>query len=196
MMKAAKTVIVVDSVEKAIKFYTEKLGFDLIDASVDKESDQLLNYAELKKGKCHLLVRLPSVEELAEFSMIKRCTGRGVGVLVELKKGIEVYFARCVKKGLAIVSELRDEPSMGGVKAFSLKDPFGMRFTVIQPNASSKRNYANFCGHKLATGANGKFVADNAAQEAMIQWLKGFGVLRRVSKKFSKLWLKQANEGK
>lgn len=194
MMKAAKTVVVVDSVEKAIKFYTEKLGFDLIDASVDKESDQLLNYAELKKGKCHLLVRLPSVEELAEFSMIKRCTGRGVGVLVELKKGIEVYFARCLKKGLAIVSELRDEP--WGAKSFSLKDPFGMRVTVVQPITSFKRNYANFCGQKLAHSTGNKFAADNAAQESMIQWLKGFGILRRVSKKFSKLWLKKANEGK
>lgn len=182
MVKSGKAVIVVDSVEKAVKFYTEKLAFDLIDLAAGKEGEHFLSYAQLRKGKCFLIVRVPHVEELAEFSMIKRCTGRGTGIHIELKKGIEEYFDRCRKKNVIIVQELKDQS--WGEQTFVVKDPHGVRITVAQPlEKFVPANPHDFCGLKVAGHGD-------AQVEEMIKWLKGFGILRRVSKKFSKAWLK------
>jgi len=91
-MKSGELVIVVDSVENVIKFYTEKLGFDVVELCTKDKSEQSensLSYGRVKKGKCFIAFRLPSVEELAEFSFIKRCVSRSTGLYIEMKKGIE-----------------------------------------------------------------------------------------------------------
>ena len=51
-MKSSDLVLIVDSVEEAIKFYTEKLAFDLVEAQLNKEGSQSLVSAHLRKGKC------------------------------------------------------------------------------------------------------------------------------------------------
>lgn len=190
MMKSCKPLFVVDSVEDAVKFYSEKLGFDIFELFVKKEdSRSLLEYALLKKGKCFIGFRVPSVGELAEMSMVKHCAGRGSGVYVEMKKGLEKYLRRCTKKGVNIIEQPKKQP--WGDVTFSVKDPFGFRLTFAQPLEEGEwQPSRDFCGmgdveRPQSEEQEAKLIED------MITWLKGFGFLRRVSKKFSRLWLKK-----
>ena len=95
MIKSSELLVVVDSVEEAVKFYTEKMAFDLVDAQVSPENSNLLIAAHVRKGKCHIIFRAPQVEELADFSFIKRCASRCAGLYVEVKKGLDRCFERC-----------------------------------------------------------------------------------------------------
>ncbi len=189
MMKSGKPLFVVDSVEDAVKFYSEKLGFDIFDISAKKEDGRcFLEFALLKKGKCFIGFRTPSISELAEMSMLKHCAGRGAGVFVEMKKGLEKYLGRCNKKGVNIVDQPKKQP--WGYVTFSIKDPFGLRIQFGQQLEESEWVRSNeFCGMgPVSKPANTEEEA--RIMERMISWLKGFGLLRRVSKKFSRLWLK------
>lgn len=190
MMKTCIPMFIVESVEDAAKFYSEKLGFDVIELAAKKEDSRcFLEYAMLKKGKCFIGFRIPSSGELAEMSLVKHCAGRGAGVYVEMKKGFDKYFERCKKKKVEIIEQPKKQP--WGVVSFSVKDPFGFKIMFAQPLEEGEWAPSNeFCG----MGSVAK--PADAAQEAktledMISWLKGFGLLRRVSKKFSKLWLKK-----
>lgn len=195
MIKSGKPVLVVDSVEKSLKFYTEKLGFDVVALSSEKEETQYISFAEIKKGKCHIILRTPSIEELAEFSMIKRCTTRGAGIVIEVKKGLEQYYQRCKKKNVAVTHELKDHP--WGIRSFAIKDIAGFKLVFEQPIADFKPTQKpTFCGFSVPNDATGKPSDAAATVEDMIRWLRGFGLLRRVSKKFAKLWLKDARGGK
>ena len=184
-MKSGKPVFVVDSVDKAVKFYSEKLGFDIVELSSQQENgSRFINYAQFKKGKCFISFRVPLVGELAEMSMIKHCPGRGAGVYIEMKKGLEKYLERCKKKGLTIVDQPKKQP--WGDVTFSVKDPFGLRLTFAQPiEGEVDFDKMDFCGMKVAQKPVGEQIED------MIGWLKGFGILRRVAKKYAKLWLKK-----
>jgi len=181
---------VVEAVEDAAKFYSEKLGFDIIELTTKSEDSRcFLEYVLLKKGKCFIGFRVPSSGELAEMSLVKHCAGRGAGVYIEMKKGFEKFFERCNKKGVSIIEQPKKQ-SWGDV-TFAIRDPFGFKIMFAQPLKEGEWAPTNeFCG----MGPVGK--PANTDQEAkiiedMIAWLKGFGLLRRVSKKFSKLWLKR-----
>ena len=188
MMKSGNPVLIVDSVEKAIKFYTEKLAFDITNLESKMEgSERILTYAHLRKGKCFIMFRTPRIEELAEFSFIKRCASRCVGVYAEMKKGIDKYYQRCNKKGVQIVSELKDQGY--GHRTFSIKDPFGVRLTFAQPIEDFIKKHNDFAGFQVNTE-----ISDEQKQEDMIRWLKNFGILRRAAKKYSKFWIKTSNK--
>lgn len=196
MMKSGTTVLIVDSVEKAVKYYTEKLAFDIADLKIEtmENGKEGASYAMIKKGKCFLILRTPRIEELAEFSFIKRCASRCTGVYAEMKKGIEKYYAKCEKKGVQITSSLKNEP--WGHKAFSVRDPFGLRITFAQPieGFQSSSEFLTSGISKNDISANSELKV--AALEKMIKYLKGFGILRRASKKYSKLWIKQKTKKK
>ncbi|MFA5075370.1 MAG: VOC family protein [Candidatus Babeliales bacterium] len=193
MMKNSTPVLVVDSVETAIKFYTEKLAFDIVESMVQKEehSEQTFVYALLKKGKCSIMFRTPHVEELAEFSFIKRCASRCTGLYVEMKKGLEKYFQKCNKKGVQILHELQNQP--WGDRTFAIKDPFGFLLTFAQPieNFVAKNNNV-FCGTPInLKDPSGKTFSEKELLDKMVANLKHFGILRRAAKKYSKIWLKK-----
>ncbi|PCI73617.1 hypothetical protein COB28_04325 [Candidatus Dependentiae bacterium] len=189
MMKSGKPMLVVDSVEKSVKFYTEKLGFDVVDLHVERAESQFLSYAEIKKGKCFIILRTPSIEELAEFSMIKRLNLRGSGIVCEMKKGIDKYFQRCKKKGVSILSELKDNE--WGVRSFIIRDLVGFKIIFEEHIEGFKPlKKQTFCGFTVPLDAKGKPSNAVATIEDMIRWIRGFGLLRRVGKKYSKLWLK------
>lgn len=190
MMKSSELIVMVDSVEEAIKFYTEKLGFDIVDMEQSKDNPNILHAARIKKGKCLISFKAPQVEELAEFSFIKRCASRCIGLSMEMKKGIERYYARCQKKGLKITRELRE--SMG-TKSFALKDPFGIKLVVAQPPEDKRiQPSLNFLGLQLSDkDATGKGRKESEVVNDLIDHLKGFGILRRASKKYAKHYLKQ-----
>jgi len=182
MMKSGIPVFVVDSVEKAAKFYTEKLMFDIVNLSVDQDSGSILDCAEVRKGKCVIRFSVPLIEELAEFSLIKRCKTRGFGVYIPMKKGLDRYFERCKKKGLEILG--RPEVRPWGDRTFEVKDPFGIRLTFAEPvegfQPAPRRSFLGMA----VDGPNDQTLED------MIGWLRGYGILRRSAKKYAKLWLK------
>lgn len=188
-MKISEIVVVVDSVEKAVKFYTERLGFDVVELAAKGGSlgvEQALSYARVKKGKCFLRFRLPVVEELADFSFIKRCVSRSTGLYVLMKKGLDKYFDRCRKKGVPILHELREEP--WGVRSFSIKDPFGIKLTFVEPIEGAKKKNSSFHGLELNPSEIKK--DDKELIDKMTSKLKSLGILRRAAKKYSKLWIK------
>ena len=189
-MKAGTPHFIVDAVEDAVKFYSEKLGFDIVELAARKDDGRCyLEYVLLKKGKCFIGFCAPNPSELAEMSMVKHCAGRGAGVYVEMKKGFEKYLERCNKKGVTIIEQPKKQP--WGDVTFSIKDPFGFKVTFAQSLPESEWRPSNeFCGMGPVEKPHG---VDQEAKtlENMIGWLKGFGLLRRVSKKYSKLWLKK-----
>ena len=183
MMKPGISVFVVDSVERAIKFYTEKLLFDIVGLFLDPESKHVLRCVFLRKGKCFVGFRVPDVEELADFSVIKRSSTRGAGVYVPMKKGLDKYYERCEKKKVPSLSSI--EPQSWGDRTFSLRDPFGIKLVFAEPIPNFEAPDKNmFCGMLVER-------ADEQTQEEMIRLLKGFGILRRAGKKYSKLWMKE-----
>ena len=187
MIKSSELVIVVDSVEEAVKFYTEKLAFDLIDAQASKENQYTLLSAHIRRGKCYITFRTPYVEELAEFSFIKRCASRCIGLYIEMKKGIDTYFERCQKKDIRVLSEPKNTPD--GYRSFSLRDPFGNKLTFAQMREQSTLITNNdFLGMSIDLSKNNR---QSELVMPMVEHLRKFGILRRASKKFAKLKLKQ-----
>ena len=79
MMKSGELVVVVESVRDAVKFYTEKLSFDVVLLETQEErGEHAIVAARLRKGKCFIHFRTATIDELAEFSVIKRCSSRCV----------------------------------------------------------------------------------------------------------------------
>ncbi len=189
MIKSSELLVVVDSVDEAVKFYTEKLAFDLVDAQVSTDGLIALQSARLRKGKCHIIFKAPLVEELAEFSFIKRCSNRCTGLSLEMKKGIEKYYQRCQKKSLKMVHELR---TVDGHKTFAMRDPFGIKIVVTEVPEKQPRPSFDFVGMRLSEkDVIQKQKSDSALVDDMVSHLRKFGILRRASKKFAKLKLKQ-----
>ncbi len=189
MIKSSELLVVVDSVDEAVKFYTEKLAFDLVDAHISTDGMIALQSARLRKGKCHILFKAPLVEELAEFSFIKRCANRCTGLSLEMKKGIEKYYQRCKKKTLKIVSELH---TVDGHKTFTIRDPFGLKLVVTEVSEKSLPPSLDFVGLRLSQAdVTLKERSESAILDDMVSHLRKFGILRRASKKFAKLKLKQ-----
>jgi catechol 2,3-dioxygenase-like lactoylglutathione lyase family enzyme len=184
MMKSSELLLIVDSVEEAVKFYTEKLAFDVANLEASKENPHVLAAAHLRKGKCFISFKTPQVEELAEFSFIKRCVSRCVGLRVEMKKGIEKYFQRNQKKGLRVIAELKESD---GVKSFAIRDPFGVKLIFVQPVEDKVH---------VSSDVAGKIVEMRGRKEAdvvneLVEHLRAFGILRRAAKKYAKLKVKQ-----
>lgn len=193
MFKVGKTLLVVESVEKAIKFYTERLGFSLTDVTIQRDGDCYISSADVKKGNVILVLKAPAIEELAEFGMVKRCSGRSTGVVVELNRGIEKYFARCKKKGVPLVSEL-GRNAMGN-QTFTARDPFGLRLVFVEKPIGSVAVDAGLFAPCNVQFAKEKLLSldpkDKIAIDPFVDALKDMGLLRRVSQKFVRGWLKQ-----
>lgn len=193
MMKSGELVLIIDSVEDGVKFYTEKLGFDITNLKEGTEGEKHLVYAHLRKGKCGLSLRTPHVEELAAFSFIKRCANRCTGVFIEMKKGIEKYYQKCLKRELKVVNELK--ATDWGYKVFSIRDPFGTMLVFGEPvkQAVVPVSKLDIFGMSLDLDAvKSKNVSEvNAQIEKSVGYLKQFGISRRSSKKFAKLKVKE-----
>ena len=187
MMKSSELLLIVDSVEEAVKFYTEKLAFDIANLEVSKESPSTFAAAHLRKGKCFISFKTPQVEELAEFSFIKRCASRCVGLRAEMKKGIEKYFQRCQKKGLKVVTELKEND---GVKSFAIRDPFGVKLIFVQPVEGKVRVSSDVAGKSAEVRGR----KETEVVNEMVEHLRTFGILRRAAKKYAKLKIKQLSK--
>jgi uncharacterized glyoxalase superfamily protein PhnB len=194
MMKSSELVLIVDTVEEGVKFYTEKLGFDIVDLQESTENGRHLILARLHKGKCSIILRTPLIEELAAFSFIKRCASRCTGLYVEMKKGLDTYYQRCLKKGVKIAIELKKTEY--GNMAFSIRDPFGTTITFAEPCAKNISHPFSILGVPVDKNAlkskNAVYIKTTLDQ--IIGSLKEFGILRRASKKFAKAKLKELSK--
>ena len=190
-MKSGELVVVVESVREAVKFYTEKLSFDVVTLETQEERGEYgIVSARLRKGKCFISFRTASTDELAEFSVIKRCSSRCLTLQVELKKGLEKYFTKCGKKGVLVSNEIK-ESSSTGARSFSVRDPFGVKIQFIQPNEAFKQSAAtNFLGLPFRKSELAQTSTQNSYMEEMVAKLKKIGVLRRAGKKYARHWLK------
>jgi uncharacterized glyoxalase superfamily protein PhnB len=160
------------------------MGFDIVEVHASKETPGTLFSAQVRKGKCFVTFRTPYVEELAEFSFIKRCASRCMGLYIEMKKGLDKYYARCMKKGLKVLSEPKDMPD--GTRSFSLRDPFGIKLVFSQVREDFRPVAdTDFAGMQLDRQRK-----ESEQLPGMIDHLKKFGILRRAAKKFAKLRLK------
>ena len=198
MMKTGELVVIVDSVEDAVKFYTEKLGFDIVELQEDQSNPQMLSFSLVRKSKCEIIFRKPFVEEFAEFSFIKRCMSRCVGITVEMNNGIEKLFDRCEKKGVDIIHQLERYESKGEI-SFTIKDLFGIKLVFSQPiEGKTIEPDFNFHGYPISKDAIKNLTSDDEEVliNRMIQQLKVFGVSRRAAKKYAKLWLKNLLKAK
>jgi uncharacterized glyoxalase superfamily protein PhnB len=189
MMRSGELVVVVESVREAVKFYTEKLSFDVVHLETQEDrGDHAIIAARVRKGKCFIHFRTATIDELAEFSVIKRCASRCVSLQVELKKGLDKYFAKCGKKGVLISSEIKET---AGVRSFSVRDPFGVKIQFVQEDAAFKQPAAtNFLGLPFRTHELSQTAAQNTYMDEMVSKLKKVGVLRRAGKKYARQWLK------
>lgn len=194
-MKSGELVVVVESVRDAVKFYTEKLSFDVVLLETQEErGEHAIVAARLRKGKCFIHFRTATIDELAEFSVIKRCSSRCVLLQVELKKGIDKYFAKCSKKGILISNEIKDTPQ-SGARTFSVRDPFGVKIQFIQINQEFRHPGAtSFLSLPFRKQDITQMAAQNAYMEEMVSKLKKIGVLRRAGKKYARHWIKQQLE--
>lgn len=188
-MKSGELLVIVDSVEEAIKFYTEKLAFDIVGVEASKDGANTLHLAHLRKGKCGIIFRTPLVEELAEFSFIKRCGSRCVGFNIDMKKGLEKYFQRCQKKGIK-TTELKDHD---GNRQFTLRDPFGTKLVFNQLiEGKQPKPSLDFLGlHLSEQDVTGKGRKEADVVDGMVEQLRKFGILRRAAKKYAKTVFKQ-----
>jgi len=188
MMKSGETVLIVDSVEDAVKFYTDKLAFDIAELMM-MEGGNALSYASLRKGKCFISFRVPSSDEVVDFSQIKYSPTRGCGMFVVAKKGLEKYYNRCKSKGVKIAQEISEQP--WGYSTFVIKDPFGFRIMFGQMSSGYSAPRDEFCGLKLDMSKD-----EGALTDDMIRHVRQFRISQRASKKFAKAWLKRSKKTK
>ena len=175
-MKPGIAIITIDSVESAIKFYTEKLGFDIVHLKAEKNdfSSNSITFAKLKKGKCVIMFKAPEIEELAEYSFIKRCSSRSVCLFIEMKKGIDKFYQKCQKKNLSMHSTISDKA--WGYRTFSIKDPFGLKLTFAQP-LESKQESNVFLNSEINSSQIKPKIEDNSLIiESIIKYLKNFKI--------------------
>ncbi|MFH0898289.1 MAG: VOC family protein [bacterium] len=197
MMKTGELVVIVDSVEEAVKFYTEKLGFDIVDLKESQSDPQLLDFCFLRKSKCSIIFRKPFVEEYAEFSFIKRCLSRCVGLNIELNGDIEKFFERCQTKNVDIVRSLGKREN-ADILSFTIKDPFGTKLVFSQSlkDIFIKPEF-DFHGYLINKQDLEKLPeTEEFLLDHMVDSVKRFGILRRFAKKYAKLKLKNLSRAK
>ncbi len=193
MMKTGELVVLVDSVQEAVKFYTEKLGFDIVELRESQSDPHVLDFALVRKSKCGIVFRKPFVEEFAEFSFIKRCMSRCVGLKIELNSGIEKFFDRCQKKGVDVVLPLEQDQEK---KSFSFKDPFGIKLTCIQflEKSAMQPDY-DFHGYFInKQDLEKRPESEDRLLSNMVEQVRKFGILRRSAKKYAKSKLKSLSK--
>lgn len=191
-MVKSKFIVIVESVEDAVKFYTEKLAFDLVDVATCEQDPTLLASASLRKSKLCISFRRPYIEEFAAFSFIKRCACRCISISVDLKRDIERFFNRCIKKNVKIIRPL--SPYELGGHVFVVRDPFGIELTFIQrkelrliPAQATTLCGINIDQHNIINDDT----YSNQISDEIIEHLRGFGIVRRAAKKLVKTKMKE-----
>lgn len=181
MIKQKECVVLVSSIQDVIKFYTDKLGFDIIDLIVEEGE---LHKVHLRKGKCFLTFKRPSIQESVEYSFIKGCPSRCLTMSIEVSKDLDKMLAKYEKKGVAIASKTTDADML---TSFTIKDGFGLRlhfFQDIEENAPKESSETNEFTIKSSRSNQDRLISK------AVEKLQSYGVVRKAAKKYCKAQLK------
>jgi uncharacterized glyoxalase superfamily protein PhnB len=117
------------NMKATIDFYRNVLGFTL--GMVFPDIDHA-EYADLSKdGMSFMFV---SAKNLG-ISRAARL-GTGVNLYLEIDGDIDEYYGELKKKGVKIISDIKDEPF--GIRDFTIEDTNGYKLTFNQPAKTAK----------------------------------------------------------
>ena len=119
--------IVVRDYDEAITFYTQKLGFELVEDTVMSETKRWVVVKPKGEGSCRLLLAKAANE--AQEKAIGNQTGGRV-FLFMYTDDIKRDYTALVANGVTIVRELEEQP-YGTVAVFA--DLYGNLWDLIEP---------------------------------------------------------------
>jgi catechol 2,3-dioxygenase-like lactoylglutathione lyase family enzyme len=125
----AYVTLLVNDYDEAIKFYTEKLHFNLIENTVLTEKKRWVLVAPPGSSGCSLLLAKASTEEQI------KCVGNQSGGRVFLflyTDNFKIDYQHLIDNGIKIVREPKTEP-YGTVAVF--QDLYGNLWDLIEPSA-------------------------------------------------------------
>ncbi len=125
--KIARIALVVDDYDKAIKFYTEKLNFNLVGDTVLSETKRWVVVAPKGSEECCLLLAKAVTEE--QRSRIGNQTGRRVFLFL-YTDNFQRDYQNMKEKGISFVREPVRE-TWGTVAVF--EDLYGNLWDLIEP---------------------------------------------------------------
>ncbi|NJM24850.1 MAG: VOC family protein [Bacteroidia bacterium] len=126
-MRLFQVSLIVRDYDEAIRFYVDKLGFDLLEDTVLTETKRWVRVGSPDNGAaCLLLARAASEEQMKS---VGNQTGGRVFLFLETDN-IQEAITRCEQNGIQIVQSLRDEPYG---KVIVIEDLYGNKIDVIQP---------------------------------------------------------------
>jgi catechol 2,3-dioxygenase-like lactoylglutathione lyase family enzyme len=123
----AHIALVVDNYDEAIKFYTEKLGFILLEDTKLSETKRWVMVAPKGNGQCCLLLAQAATEE--QKSRVGNQTGRRVFLFLYTDNFWRDHKAY-TEKGINFVRQPVEEP-YGTVAVF--EDLYGNLWDLIEP---------------------------------------------------------------
>jgi uncharacterized glyoxalase superfamily protein PhnB len=119
--------LVVKDYDEAITYYTQKLGFELLEDTMLSETKRWVVVKPKGKGGCKLLLAKAANEE--QMKAIGNQTGGRVFLFLHTDD-IKRDYANLVANNITIVRELTQEP-FGTVAVF--KDLYGNLWDLIEP---------------------------------------------------------------
>lgn len=119
--------VVVKDYDEAIAFYTQKLGFDLIEDTRQSETKRWVVVKPKGEGSCQLLLAQAANEE--QEKAIGNQTGGRVFLFL-YTDDIKRDYTNLVANGIRIVRELEEQP-YGTVCVFA--DLYGNLWDLIEP---------------------------------------------------------------
>jgi uncharacterized glyoxalase superfamily protein PhnB len=119
--------LVVNDYDEAIAFYTQKLGFELVEDTKLTESKRWVKVKPKGEGSCHLLLAKAANE--AQQKTIGNQTGGRVFLFLHTDD-IKRDYTSLVANNIKIVRELEEQP-YGMVAVF--EDLYGNLWDLIEP---------------------------------------------------------------
>ena len=119
--------LVVNDYDEAIAFYTQKLGFELVEDTKLTESKRWVKVKPKGEGSCHLLLAKAANE--AQQKTIGNQTGGRVFLFLHTDD-IKRDYTSLVANNIKIVRELEEQP-YGTVAVF--EDLYGNLWDLIEP---------------------------------------------------------------
>jgi uncharacterized glyoxalase superfamily protein PhnB len=112
------------NVKATLDFYQDVLGFTLGMVFPDLDNAE---YADLTKEGMSLMFVPAKNLGISRAAKL----GTGVNLYMEISGDIDKYYSELKKKGVKIVSDIKDEPF--GIRDFTIEDNNGYQLTFNQP---------------------------------------------------------------
>lgn len=117
----------VEDVEASVRFYTEKLGFQLSRMERDADGDNRATFAVLSLGSAAILIADRALE-----GDLALPPGGGVHIRI-MVDDVDAMHARALGAGVPIVGDIADRSY--GLRDFIVEDPDGFRLRFAAPTS-------------------------------------------------------------